>query len=214
MKTAIQALSLRLFILFSLNWGLAFTPMELPSAVPITAGTGVAERSTLAIPTLTDFVAKIQNGQTKQVVGVYVSKVLALKVSQQLANNPTNITQILGHVTQFGDAANFGTTALLAHNNRSGALFFKLVTGQEVNIIYGDGTVRAYVISSVRHFQSLRPTDPYSNFIDLDNGGEQLSSTNLFQQIYTGGDQVVFQTCISAYGDVSWGRLFVTAIPK
>jgi hypothetical protein len=48
----------------------------------------------------------------------------------------------------------------------------------------------------------------------MENGGAQLSSTDLFNQMYTGGNKVVFQTCIYANGNWSWGRLFVTATPR
>jgi hypothetical protein len=215
MKTTMHVLSIKLLMLVSLNWSLAFTPTKLPVALPITGGVSrVTERSVMVIPPLDDFIETIKNGQPKQIVGVYVSEVLALKVSQQTADNPAYITRTKGYVTQYGTAAEFGTTALLAHNDRSGALFFKLLAGQEVAIIYGDGAIRSYTISTIRHFQALRPTDPYSNFVDLDNDGPQLTSTNLFQQIYAGGDQVVFQTCIFAHGTNSWGRLFVIATQK
>jgi len=208
-------LSIRLLLLTSLTWLMTFAPARLPVALPITGGvSGITERSTaVVIPLLDNFIATVKNGQPKQLVGVYVSKVLALKVAQQPANNQAYVTRTIGYATQFGLAAKYGATALLAHNYRSGALFFDLLAGQEVDLIYGDGAIRRYTISTLRHFQALRPTNPYSNFVDLDNGGQQLLNADLFQQIYTSGDQVVFQTCIKAHGNVSWGRLFVIAKP-
>jgi hypothetical protein len=180
--------------------------------LPVTGGP--LEQHTAAIPTLDNFVAVVKNGQAGQVVGVYVPKVLALSVAQQPASKPAYVNTIPGYATQFGLAAQYGTTGLLAHNYLSGALFFNLSTGQEVDVIYGDGSIRRYSILIIRHFRALSPTNPASNFVDLDNNsGVQLSSSDLFYQIYAKGDRVVFQTCITANGNTSWGRLFVIATP-
>jgi hypothetical protein len=189
--------------------------VRVPIALPVTGNvSGASERSAAVVPPLDTFIATIKNGQPEQVVGVYVSEVLALKVVQQSASDPAYVTRTIGYATQFGLAAKYGATGLLAHNDRSGELFFNLLAGQEVDVIYGDGAMRHYTISTFRHFQALRPTDPYSNFADLDHGGQQLLNANLFDQIYGGGDRVVFQTCISADGNRSWGRLFVIATPS
>jgi hypothetical protein len=80
--------------------------------------------------------------------------------------------------------------------------------------VNGDGAIRRYVVTNIRRFQALNPSSLYSNFVDLENGGAQLSSTDLFNQVYAGGNKVVFQTCIYGNGNWSWGRLFVTATPK
>jgi len=215
LKAPILSLSIKLLLLpISLNCALAFALVRVPMALPITGGvSGASERSAAVVPPLDTFIATIKNGQPEQVVGVYVSEVLALKVVQQSANDPAYVTRTIGYATQFGPAAKYGAIGLLAHNDRSGGLFFNLLAGQEVDIIYGDGAIRHYTISTFRHFQALRPTDPYSNFVDLDLGGQQVLNANLFDQIY-GGDRVVFQTCISAYGNRSWGRLFVIATPS
>ena len=215
MKTTLFSLSIRLLLLSSLNWVMTtFDPVRLPIALPITGGAlEVTERPVAVLPPLDIFVAAIKNGQPGQRVGVYVPEVLALRVAQQPANHPADVTQTRGQVTQFGMAARYGATALLAHNYLSGALFFNLLVGQEVDIIYGDGTIRRYTISTLRHLQALRPTNPYSNFLDLDHSDPQLSNAEVFRQIYSGGDRVVFQTCIQAQGNSSWGRLFVIAEP-
>ena len=206
--------SIGLLLAASLNWVVTVAPAAPPVALPITGGAPVAvEQSAAAIPTLDNFAATVKSGQPGQVVGVYVPKVLALRVAQQPANNPAYVTRTRDYATQFSLAAKYGTTALLAHNYLSGALFFNLSAGQEVDIIYGDGAIRRYRISTLRHFQALSPADLYSDFVDLDNGGAQLSTPDLFYQIYAGGDRVVFQTCIKAQGNASWGRLFVIATP-
>jgi hypothetical protein len=211
-KMFIRCTGLLLFA--SLNLAMTFPPTAIN---PITGGAAPVEQATASIPTLPtldDFAVTLNNGQAEQLVGVYVPEVLALRVAQQPANNLAYVTVDPNYVTQFGLAAQYGTTGLLAHNYLSGSLFFNLSAGQEVDAIYGDGSIRRYSISSLRHFQALSPTDPNSNFVDLDgNNGSQISNADLFQQIYAEGDRVVFQTCITAGGNTSWGRLFVIATP-
>jgi hypothetical protein len=163
---------------------------------------------------LNDFAATLKNGQAGQVVGVYVHDVFSLKVAPQPSNNPAYVNSDPGYATQFSLASQYGSIGLLAHNYLSGSFFSSLTTGQEVDIIYGDGSVRRYSISVIRHFQALSPLSTASNFVDLDNPrNNQLSNSDLFHQIYNQGDRVVFQTCITANGDTSWGRLFVIATP-
>jgi hypothetical protein len=144
---------------------------------------------------------------------VFVCDVLALEVTQQPANDPIFVAETFGTVTQSRLAADYGTIGLLAHNHLSGSQFFELARGQEVDIVYGDRTFHQYVISDIRRLRALDPDNPYSDFSDLDNAGPQLSSTQVFEQFFGGSDRVVFQTCISANGIRSWGRLFVTATP-
>ena len=193
-----------------------FQPGLLP-ALPVTGPAFSAVAFSTAryslTPTFDNFVARVANGDASRVVGVYSPGVLALRVAQQPAQNPGYVSTTFGYVTQFSLAAQYGTTGLLAHNYLSGALFFRLSPGDPVSIVLGDGTVKRYAVTGIRRFQALRPTDPYSTFLDLDYGGAELSSTDLFYQVYRGNGQVVFQTCIRAYGNSSWGRLFVTAAP-
>jgi len=160
-----------------------------------------------------DFVASARRADAATITGVFVCDVLALQVTQQPANDPIFVAETSDTVTQSRLAADYGTIGLLAHNHLSGSRFFNLALGQEVDIVYGDGTFHQYVISEIRHLQALDPDSPYSDFSDLDNAGPQLSSTQVFEQFFGGGDRVVFQTCISANGILSWGRLFVTARP-
>jgi len=215
MKSPILIRSIGLLLATNLTGVMTFAPAELPVALPITGGASVAvEQSVAAIPTLDNFVARVKNGHWGQRVGVYVPNVLALRLAQQPTNDPAYVTRTRGYATQFSLAAKYGSTALLAHNYLSGALFFNLLPGEEVDVIYGDGAIRRYTISTLRHFQALRSTNLYSDFVDLDHGNPHLSNADVFYQIYTGGDRVVFQTCIKAHGDPSWGRLFVIATPN
>jgi hypothetical protein len=41
-----------------------------------------------------------------------------------------------------------------------------------------------------------------------------LTAEQMFKRAYLGDRHVTFQTCINAYGNASWGRLFVVATPK
>ena len=164
-------------------------------------------------PSFTESWRQTPKPQNKTVVGVYACHLLALQVLQQPQNDSTFVYSDLGVATQFSLATNYGTVGLLAHNNRSGIHFFDLNLGDQITVVYSDGAMRQYLVSSIRHFQTLNPNDPYSDFNDLDSGGARLSSTEVFQQVYSAGDQVVFQTCIDANGNPSWGRLFVIAKP-
>jgi hypothetical protein len=185
---------------------------QYPTALPV-ATAAPLERSVSADSTLNNFVALLKNGQAGQVVGVYIPAILALRVTQQPANNVAYVNATLGYATQFRLAAQNGAIGLLAHNYLSGALFSTLLVGQTVDIIYGDGSIRRYSISTLRHFQATSPTSPTSDFVDIDNNsGARISNPDLFYQIYA-GNRVVFQTCINAHGNTSWGRLFVIATP-
>jgi hypothetical protein len=110
-------------------------------------------------------------------------------------------------------AQQYGTTALLAHNDLSGELFFNLTPSDDVYLIFGSGAMKRFRVTHIDSFQALQPDSPYSSFIDLSQPGHLLSVEDLFYRIYASGDQLVFQTCIEKGGKLSWGRLFVTAVP-
>ena len=158
---------------------------------------------------LETFAASVVDGRANVLRGVYVPGVLALRVVQQAAG-AYSVDMTPGRATQFSAASAYGVTGLLADNVASGVLFYSLSHGQEVTLIYGDGAQRRYQVDGVSRFQALSPTDPYSDFVDLATGA-RLSATNLFSQMYSGGDKVTFQTCLAQDGIMAWGRLFVTA---
>jgi hypothetical protein len=139
--------------------------------------------------------------------------VLALPIVQQPASNPFYVSNRNGELTQFSLVSQYGNTGLLAHNTLSGRFFSQLATGQEVRLIYGDGKVEYFVIGNVLRFQALQPDSISSSFRNLDRN-ETISSGDMFNRAYVGGRRVVFQTCIEANGNSSWGRLFVVALPK
>lgn len=183
------------------------------SCLPLSADSETwLSRHTRARVNLPEFVATIAPANSSTVIGVFVCRVLALRVAQQPFDDPVYVSETPGTATQFRLAAGYGTIGLLAHSERAGSKFFELGTGQDVNIVYGDGSVKRYVISEVRHLQSLNPDNPYSDFVDLEHDGLHLSSVQVFNQVFGKSERVVFQTCIEREGSPAWGRLFVTAI--
>lgn len=145
--------------------------------------------------------------------GVYVQDVLDLPVVQQPADEPYYVSDRDGEITQFSMVSQYGSIGLLAHNTRSGRYFSQLEQGQEVQLTYGDGSTEYYVIEHVLRFQALQPESVASSFRNLDRD-ETITATDMFQRAYVGGHRLVFQTCIAAEGNASWGRLFVVAMPK
>ncbi len=169
--------------------------------------------NTVGVPAFADFSKSVQNGAADVLRGVYVADVLALPVVQQPHANAGFVSTTDGQVTQFHMAAKYGNIGLLAHNHLSGSLFSQLAAGQEVRIVYGDGKTETFVITEVLRFQALQPTSPYSSFRNMDKD-ESLTAEQMFKRVYFGDHHVTFQTCINAYGNASWGRLFVIAVPK
>ena len=166
-----------------------------------------------ALPTFADFSKTIQNGDAKTLRGVYVADVLAQPIVQQPTGSPGYVSTTDGVVTQFGMASQYGNIGLLAHNHLSGRFFSQLTVGQEVRLVYGDGSTEIFVISEILQYQALQPTSPYSSFRNLSKD-ETLSAEQMFKRVYFGDRHVTFQTCINANGNSSWGRLFVIAVPK
>lgn len=196
-------------------WG---NVLALSDVYPSEASLTVLVADTEALQTAPDFstalnqfVETVSTGQANVVTGVFVGDVLSLPVRQQPSGAAAFVSGEDGVATQFSMAAQYGSLGLLAHNHLAGELFFDLAAGQEVSIVYGDGTVERYVITETRHFQALSPYSPYSNFLDIDNNNANYSATELFYEVYANLDTVVFQTCIAAEGVDSWGRLFILA---
>jgi hypothetical protein len=173
----------------------------------------LAKGNEVALPSFTDFSQMVQNDKADVLRGVYVSSVLALPVVQQPDSNPGYVSSRNGLVTQFSMAAQYGNIGLLAHNNLSGRSFSHLAVGQEVRLIYGNGSVEYFVITEILQYQALQPTSMRSEFRDLATD-ETITANQLFEHIYTGKRHITFQTCIEANGNLSWGRLFIVAEPK
>jgi len=165
------------------------------------------------LPHFADFSKSVQTGESDVLRGVYVPNVLALPVIQQPANSPYYVSSYDDEITQFSIASQYGNIGLLAHNNLSGRFFSQLMVGQEVRLVYGDGRVEYFVIRQVLRFQALQPESVSSSFRNLDRN-ETLTAGQMFNRAYVGESRAVFQTCIEAKGNASWGRLFVVAVPK
>ncbi len=190
----------------------AFTVAPSPLPVANTAMNTDINIATLSNSvSLINFIGQVRNGNAKQLVGIYVPDLMALPVVQQPPNNPGYVSDSPATLTQFDMPSRYGTTGILAHNNLAGALFYKLNQGDMIVLVYGDGSSRFFQVDWVRHFQALSPESPYSNFLDLDQPEKQLSSTDLFTQMYKSGEPLIFQTCLAQQGNASWGRVFISA---
>ena len=159
------------------------------------------------------FIQSIMNGESSQVRGVYIPGIFALPVVEQPETNPVFVSEEDGYLTLYRSAAKYGVTGLLAHNYLSGARFFEIAHGAQVNVIYGDGASRAYRVEAIRRFQKIEPSNLSSDLIDL-NTGTRLTAAQVFDQVYRGANHVTFQTCLEKEGNLSWGLLFVIASPK
>jgi hypothetical protein len=180
------------------------------SPVSLQNGPSISVRP--VFPGLGEFAGVVANGDPKQIVGVYIENQFSLPVIQQPDRQPAYVSEQDGLVTQFRLPSEYGTVGLLAHNYLSGRLFELIQLDDEAVLLHGDGQGDVYRVIRIERYQAIDSTNPYSQFIDLtDLSGKQLSSGSLFKQIYTSPNQLVFQTCIAAYGDSSWGRLFITA---
>jgi hypothetical protein len=158
-----------------------------------------------------EFASYLPEADSSKLVGVFAKDILAASIVQQ--SSAAYVSSRAGTVTQFGLAGQYGSIGLLAHNYLSGASFSRLGAGSEIYLIYGDGSVKKYQVSSVKKYQALRPNDPYSDFKNLDNPDSTLSSSDLFSETYGQSGKLVLQTCISKDGQSSWGRLFIIASP-
>ena len=195
---------------FVLNLSLLLLALASLFLNPISA---LAMGNSATLPSFTDFSKAVQDGQKDVLRGVYADKVLALPVVQQPSGNAGYVSNYDGKATQFGMASQFGNIGLLAHNHLAGKSFSQLAVGQEIRLVYGDGHVEYFVIKEVLKFQALQPNSVYSSFKNLDKA-ETLTAEQMFKRVYTGDRHVTFQTCIEANGQLSWGRLFVIAVPK
>lgn len=162
---------------------------------------------------LQEFIAVVKNGQSNQVVGIYIPGVLALPVGQQPINNAGFVTRNPGETTQFAMASKYGTVGILAHNDLAGKTFYDIQLDQYAIVVYGDGRLEYYVISDIQQYQALSPTSTFSDFVNLDGSNEHLTAGELFTRIYTPGNRLVLQTCLEAEGNASWGRTFFIAEP-
>ena len=169
-------------------------------------------RPDTGLPSLNAFIATLENGDANTLRGVYVPEIFASQVVQQPAGKAAYVSSAENTLTQFELASQFESTGLLAHNRLAGKTFFLLVPGQKFYLVYGNGRTAAFVVTQTIRYRALKPTSTTSNFIDLTDGRIS-TAAELFKKAYDRPDDVILQTCISADGISSWGRLFVIARP-
>ena len=190
-------------------------PTETPAPTPTITPTPTLEYTATPdwLPIFDQFIADVKNGEANQVVGIWVDNVLALRVVYQPSTNP-------GYVSTEDEVATYflypwqkaGNHGLLAHNYLAGRYFFNLSVGDVISLVWGDGNYEDFEITQIKDFQALQPDNPYSNFIDLDNG-EQLTVNSVFLEVYMGDYHTTLQTCIAQGSETEWGRQFVLAPP-
>jgi hypothetical protein len=186
---------------------------SLAATIPVTASgvdTQAAADGTNLV-SLSEFSNAVQDGKNL-VRGVYVDDLMALRVMQQPNGNNGFVSTVAGVATQFRLAEKYGTIGLLAHNYAAGIHYSKVKIQDTITIVYGDGTMKKFVVTSIVKYQALSPNSATSSFVDLASG-DTVSATKLFETIYTGKPHLVLQTCIAVDQELSWGRLFVIAEP-
>ena len=179
---------------------------------PIAAQQDSIPLTSVAASELQSFIDAVLNNQAGQVVGVYRPGLFALPILQQPANDHNFISPFDGVITQYAAPLEYGSIGLLAHNHLSGRVFFNLEIGQEITLVYGDGSLIRFRITAIDNYQALSSSDPYSDFIDqADPRGTIQSFQEVYDRYYKVDGQLTFQTCIEKNGDLSWGRIFVVA---
>jgi hypothetical protein len=144
--------------------------------------------------------------------GIYIPEILAAQIVQQPEGNDEFVSPWDNIVTQFDPASDFGSTGLLAHNYLAGKSFLLVKKNQKFHLVYGDGRTSEFVVTEILRYQAPETNSASSVFKDLVNG-ESLTASELFLKAYNRPGMVVFQTCITAEGNASWGRLFIIAEP-
>jgi hypothetical protein len=196
-----------------LNAGILLLLLASLVAQPVSAFALGGENDVKSLPNFSEFSASVQDGRADHVRGVYIPNQFALPVVQQPFGSPGFVSTQNNLVTQFRMANQYGNVGLLAHNYLSGQEFFDLEVGDEVRLVSGDGTVEYFVVSEVLRYQALQPNSPYSSFRNVDDD-EVISVEKMFKRVFFGDRHVTFQTCIEKDGELSWGRLFIIAIPR
>ena len=144
--------------------------------------------------------------------GIYSENEFAFPVVKQPAGNAGYVSTIEGVVTEFSMAKKYGVTGIVAHNYLAGGDFFSLEIGEVIEVVYGDGEILRYEITSIQSYQALSPNSATSQFVDLATS-EKISASQLFKRVYMGSQHLTLQTCIQQGNEDSWGRLFVIAEP-
>jgi len=146
------------------------TPVQTSLDIPIEVNKKTSHPGS-EIQNLYKFIRQIKTGDEDVLAGIYVAGVMAFPVIQQPPGEPAYVSTQPDTLTQFALANDYGSMGILAHNTLAGAIFNELYPLQRIRLIFGDGSVSEYVISSVERFQALSPTSPFSDFMDLSHPG-------------------------------------------
>lgn len=165
-----------------------------------------------SLPDLQRFSESLVNGNSQTLRGAYVADLFALPVVQQPDDRADYVSRTPESLTQFEKATEYGDIGLLAHNDLSGRLFPRIQPDQNIYLVYGDGRIETFIVIGTQKFQALSPYSIHSDFRNLETS-KVLSAEELFQSVYMGPRHLTLQTCISENGNLSWGRLFVIAVP-
>ena len=183
-----------------------------PDAYAIAKKAAQSETSEQQSAKMIDFVSSLVNGESDSIRGIYSEEDFALPVVQQPSGKPGFVSTIDGVVTEFSMAKKYGVTGIIAHNYLAGGNFFSLEIGEVIEVVYGDGEILRYEITSIQSYQALSPDSASSQFVDLVTS-EKISATQLFKRVYMGSHHLTLQTCIQQGSEDSWGRLFIIAEP-
>ncbi len=202
-----------IFLLFSTVGSLTSTYIIMTKIPDTALSVQTSFQTASTSQPLHDFVNSVKNGERNTVVGVYVPGKIALPVGQQPKGNAGYVTREPDRGTQFAMASRFGTVGILAHNDLAGEKFSTIQKENDAVVVYGNGRLAYFIIDDIELFQALSPTSTFSDFINLDDPDDRLTAGQMFSRVYGKGNRLVFQTCIAAHGDPSWGRMFVIARP-
>jgi len=153
------------------------------------------------------------NKKISPVVNVNVKDLFDFEVIQQPDDNCAYVDEGENVITQFHLAKKQGVIGLLAHNYKAGKYFYQLDVNQVVHIVFDDKSSRSFQVDHFHIYRALDPENPYTRFIDLDNPGRGISARQVFEDIYSESNTLVFQTCIEVDDIQSWGRYFAIAKP-
>ncbi len=187
-------------------------PLQTPFANATSEAQAAPDSPEAQLPSLTDFIHQVTDGEIDTLRGLYVQGTLALRVVQQPGGDPNFISREDGTATQFYQASVFGAIGLLAHNFLSGRDFFNLRQGQDMVLVYGDGKTEHFHVSAIADYQRLSPSDVRSDFRDLATNQEN-TVEQVFARFYQNAHQLTLQTCIERNGLSDWGVRFIVADP-
>jgi hypothetical protein len=195
--------------------GISLITATMPAvSIPLTSRMANApDAAAQTTHTLTEFVQSVSNGQADEIVGVYSAFTLALPVIDQPAGNPGYVADQDGLATQFQLATDAGSIGLLAHYQRSGKAFSELTPGQQITLIYGDGSTQDFQVENILYFQAQQPDEKFTSFVSLDQNQTVYTQEEVFNLVYRKSGRLVLQTCMIGQGSKTWGRMFVIAEP-